>query len=811
MSYSQLVLSEKPYGYWDCASLQSGQLEDMTSFNNHATLSNVLTGRKPIIYGPGASVKLLENSTITIDNLYKLFFKGSESKNASIEFFFSITDSGNNPHQIVKIGNFLECYVISDKIYIKSSGKVASIQIDTWEKTQYACIRYGSNSVSISLNNIAPVAISLGESFQFPDLTPPDIVFGPSAGQDKPLYINSIAIYTYLLISPEMLMRQSWSMYSPKAENLAISNNADIINPSIQSLKPNFSYSISDSSRFIDGEFNNIVIKDNHITLPSETPVQVESLDGSLSFNISIDGISFDGDTFINISNAYKYLSGNNSVIRCQVKFDGLSTKQTILSLGPFLDRSSIELYKSTNDTVVLSTISSSGTESIISETDPIGVDLTEYFDVAITFLDGYITLILNGTAEESQTISFPSSNFDLYVGNSFDLDSPLTSIVKNFSIDKYNSGDTIVYTNTGMYTLKFNSSLSVSQYGYWNYKLPIPKNSVSSLITYNYASKNSMLYVNNSLIEETALIPNINYDSDNVLDIEVELKTEDSFNDPCVFSGLYVSTYDSTYISSANGRYRIGNRDKENSDAYLTTDPFILRYDRASVLDRPKNIGIKFNAIVDTVGDNVDDLEALTWTANQSLITSGAELLINDDSSTNNIEIIEFLIQINRTPSVGESFTIFDVDGTSIELQYSNSGIVLSSGYTLYIDSQVASNGQDLEEGEFYHFLIKFDSAVSSVIKIGINNEKTQGLDGSIGFFAVHNQTPQDLANYITSRYNAIIGRPFISKSDSDLVNITDSPQSTQEKEYSQDGKYFAMKQLPKIKIVQNKWLTVK
>lgn len=811
MSYSQLILSEKPYGYWDCASLQSGQLEDMTSFNNHATISNVLTGRKPIIYGPGASVKLLDNSTITIDNTYKLFFKGSESKNASVELFFSITDSANNPHQILKIGNFLECYVISDKIYLKSLDKVASIQVDTWEKTQYLCIRYGSNSVSISLNNIAPVSINLGEDFEFPDLTPPDLIFGPSAGQDKPLYINSIAIYTYLLIFTEMLMRQSWSMYSPKAENLAISNNADIINPSLQSLKPNFSYSISDSSRFLDGDFNNIVIKENHITLPTETPVQIESLDGSLTYNIDIDGISLGGDTFINLSNAYRYLSGNNNVIRCQVKFDGLSTKQTIFSLGPFLDRSSIELYKSVSNTIILSSISSSGTESIISETSALGTNLDDYFDIAVTILDGYTKLILNGVEEDPELISYPSSNFDLYLGNSFSLDSPLTSVIKNFCIDSYNSGDDIIYTNTGLYTLKFNSSLSVSQRGTWNYKLPIPKNSVASLVTYNYASKNSLLFVNGSLIESTTLIPNISYASDNVLDIEVELKTEDSFRDPCVFSGLYISTYDSTYVSSANGRYRIGNREKETSNAYLTTNPFVLRSDRNSVLDRPKNIGIMFNAIVQTIGDNLDDLEAVSWTAEQEIITSGAELVINDESSNNNIEILEFLIQINRTPSVGESFTIFDIDGSSIELQYSNSGISLSSGYTLYIDGQVATAGQDLEENEFYHFLIKFNSSVNSIIKLGINNEKTQGLDGSLGFFAVHNQVPSDLPNYISSRYNAIIGRPFISKSDSDSVNITDLPQSTQENEYSQDGKYFAMKELPKIKVVQNKWLTVK
>lgn len=811
MSYSQLVLSEKPYGYWDCANIESGNLKDLTSFNNNASISNVLTNRKPIIYGPGASVKLLENSEITISNTYKLFLKGSESKTASIEFFFSITDSGNNPHQILKIGNFLNCYVISDKIYISSMGKVATIQVDTWEKSQYVCIVYGSTSVSMSINNIEPVSVSLGEDFQFPDSSPPDIVFGPSAGQDKPLYINCIALYTYALIFPEMLMRQSWSSYSPKAENIAISNNADIINPSVNSLKPNFSYSISNPSRFLEGQFSNIVINNNHITMPTETPVQIQSLYSSLNYDIDINGVSLDSDSYINLTNAYKYLTGNNNIIRMQVQFDGLSTNQTIFNVGPFMDRTSLLLYKSSNNKIILLKISSAGAEEILYESSDLGADFTEYFDISLTFLDGYGVVRINEIISESIQLSNPSAPLDFYLGNSFNFETPSTSRIKNFCIDKYSENDPIIYTNTGLYTLKFNNSLSVSQFGYWNYTLPIPKDTVSSLVTYNYSSKNSQLFINNSLIQKTTLIPNIQYDGDNVLDIQVELKTEDSFNDPCVFSGLLVSTYDSTYISSANGRYRISNLNPIQGGNEIITDPFILRYNRNTVLDRSDNIGIKFSSVINTEGDFEDDLEISSWTATQTNITSGALLIINDNSSSNDIEVLEFIIQLDRTPSVDEEFCIFDINGSNISMMYSDDGVVTSSGYTLYIDGQVYTSGSYFEENEFYHVLLKFNSPVSSIINLGINNERTKGLDGSMGFFAVHNQTPSSVANYATSRYNAIVGRPFISKSDTDVVNITDLPESTQVKEYSQDGKYFSMTELPKIKIVQNKWLTVK
>jgi hypothetical protein len=811
MSYSQLVLSEKPYGYWDCSSIVSGALDDLTTFSNNATLTNAYPNKKPIIYGPESSVMLLENSLISIDNIYKVFFKGSEDKPFSIELFFSIINSSTTPHQILKIGSFIECYVISDRIYIKSNNQVSSIKVKNWETSNYLCLRYGSGSVSITLNNLNTAAINLGTEFSFVDETPPDFIFGPSAGYDSPLYINSIAFYSFSLIDSEMLIRQSWAMYDSKSERIAIANNADIINPSVDELIPNFSYSIDTKDRFLQGYSQNIIFKDNYITLPSEPPVQIVSLDNNPQFNIDLNGISLSGDSYVDLSNAYKYFSGDYNVIRQQVTFDGLSTKQSILHIGPMLDRSSMHLYKSTSNTIVLESISSSGTATTISESGSLGSDFTQPFDISLAFLDGFVTLSVNDISEDPESSAYPAPGFDFYLGNSFSLNTPLTSKIKNFSIDSYEDGDEIIFTNTGDYTLKFNNSLSVSQRGLWNYQIEIPENSITSLINYNYASKNCYLYVNDSFIEKTTLIPNISYDSKNILNIEVELRTDDSFNYPSVFSGVSILTYDSVNIPSSNGIYRIEPIEKSQSENYVSTDPFLIRYTRATPLDRPLSLGITFNSIVPTAGDYLDDLEAESWTPTQSQVTSGANLVINNTSSNQDIAMLEFLIKLNRTPSTGEQFVIFDVDGSTIDLKYSDTGIVLSSGYTLYIDGQEASAGQDLEEFEFYHFLVRFTTPVSSVIKLGVNSERTVGLDGSMGFFAAHSSVPSNFESYLSLRYNSIIGRPSISKTDPDSIQITDFSGSPQEYEYSQDGKYFAMKQLPKVKIVQNKWQTIK
>jgi hypothetical protein len=809
MSYSQLVLSEKPLGYWDCSLIESGSLSDLTSYNNDATLNNAFTDKKPIIYGPSSSVMLLEDSTIEIENVYNMFISGSEEKNFSIDFFFSILNSSTTPHKLLQIGNFIECYVISDRIYLKSGDQVASVKVKNWENTQYVCIRYGSGSLSLNLNNSGNAAINLGDQFKFTDTTPPSLVFGPSAEYNSPLYINAIAIYGYSLILSEMLMRQSWSMYDSKSERLAIANNADIINPSIDGLTPNFSYSIDTSQRFLEGEGNNIVYKENYITLPSEPPVTLQSLNKNIQYDINLDGLSLSDDTYINLENSYKYFSGDFNIIRQQVELDGLSTKQTIFHIGPMMDRSSIQLYKSDSNTIVLESITSSGSAETISESDDLGSNFDTPFDIAVYFIEGYVTLAVNGVEQSPELSSSPSPGFDFYLGNSFSLDSPLTSRIKNFSIDRYEDGQEIVFTNVGNYTLKFNSSFSVSQYGSWNYQIKIPDNSVTGLVNYNYASKNCNLYVNDAFIQETSLIPNVSYGSENIINVEVELKTDDSFTNPAVFSGVSILTYDSSYISSSNGRYRISPLNKKESEAYVSTDPFLIRLNRVPAINRPINLGIKFKAVLEEEGDYLGDLEATSWTSEQIQITSGAELIINSDSGE--IAILEFLIKLDRVPSVGESFIVFDIEGQSIDLKYSDSGLELSSGYILYVDGQEATEGQELEEFEFYHFLIKFDTEITSTIRLGVNNERTIGLDGSMGFFAVHSSVPAEFSSYVSSRYNSIIGRPVLSKTDPDSLEITDMPQASQVSEYSQDGKYFAMKELPKIKIVQNKWQTVK
>lgn len=812
MSYSQLVLADRPYGYWDCATLDGGNLSDLTGFSNAANISNVETNKKPIIYGPGASVKLFHDSSITITNNYKVFLKGSENKSVSIEFFFSIKDSSTSEHTLLTVGSLFRCYVVSDSIYIESEGKKRSLNISNWDSSQYVCIIYKDRSLSLIMNGVKKTYIDLGEDFSIPDTSAPNLVFGPSADPELPLYMNAIAIYTYEILPGQMLTRLSWAGYDSSADSYAIANGAEIINPKSSPSMENFSIVISERETLENGNYSNVLIKDQLLTLNPIAPAKVSSIDSSINYSIDIDGISFGGGSYIEISNPSNFFKGYNNIIRQQVKIDGLSTKQSILNIGPFLDNSYIELYKSTSNTIVCSSISSIDVETILTQSSDLGADYSEYFNIALTFQDGSGTLIVNDEESSEFSISNINTTFSLVVGNSLEYNSPLTSKIKNFCIDDYIDGDVVSFDEIGKYCLRFYDSFAVSQTGEWRYQLPIPVKSISSYVSYNFACKGAEVYINGSRILSPGIIPEMIYNSPSSIDIEVILKSYDSVRDLPVLSDLEIRTLDSPYLSSGNGVYSIAPLEIQYTDSYPRTNPYQIKTENSSAISRPNNIGLKFLRSIPVIADIEDtpDLED-TWVFTPEISTSGGAIIINTESSADYIEVLEFLIRLEDFPADGEVYSILDVLDSSMSITYSNSGIVLSTGYDLYIDGTLASGGEFLEESEFYYFSIHFDSPVSSDIYIGISQNFELGLNGSIGNFAVYNDVPDNISSYVVNRYNSIIGRPILTKTDENSIKVYDDSSSAQEYVTSSDGKYFAMKQLPKAKFVQNKWEIVK
>lgn len=823
MSYSQLVMSEMPYGYWSLQApsiidsyvdtyedIYGGQINSAADFTgrNPALVSNSINYLKPIIYGIPASVALDNDATITINNIYKLFISGSEDKSFSLEFFFNINDSLESEIEILNIGNFLKCYVKSDRIYIKVGNLIASVLTETWDQTNYVCIFYKRGSVSIKFNDKDIRSIILPESYKFPDETPQSIIFGPSPSNDIPIYLNSIALYSYVLSETQMSNRIKISEYSGNADRISTAYNAEIINPIHSKDLESYAAFVSTKENFESGELNNILINDNSLTLNRFSPVIVSTKQSSPNYIVNMDGISFDEESFIQLNDASGIINPQECVIRGSILLDGQATDQTIFEIGPGVDFISISLIKTSDNTFAIVRKDLLGSESILIESDDLGVDYSNYFNFAVTMYFGELKLIINDIVEGTENISILSSNIDWYLGNSFSGQTPLTSKLKDFTLDSYdNSSDSFIYSEVGLYTLRFLNGLGVSQRGSWTFIYPRIENSISTQVSYNYGTKNSYLFIGDNQIFETDFIPNYNYENPENIEISAILKTEDSYNDLPVFDDLSVISYNSLDIASSGGRYILSTLDNDGSE-YAVTQGYILSDRINASLHRPKNLGIKFSRVrgyIPDVLDNPDTFEELNPDIN---ISSGARIFKTSEESSDNIEIIEIIISASDFPTSDQTYTILDAtDSSTIQLNLTSSGIVKEGSFNLYVDGDLVTSFNEMIKNEFYHVLVELNSPAQSDIFIGIDKSRVNLFNGSIGNIIIHSDKPTNLEEYINYRFNALIGRNTISISDSDSVDISDSSISPQTYLTTEDGRLFAMNQLPKIKIVQNLW----
>lgn len=223
------------------------QLEDYVLTNNINVFEYDHNNIKPIVFGTESCVKLLEQTSLTLDNIYKLFISGTENKPATIEFWFAVEKPPAYRHNLLKIGTFLNCYVERDRVFIESSGKTESIQVIDWELQHYVAISYMNRKIDLYFDDRDPVSVTLDEDFRFNDLINtsliPSVVFGPCSTPRNILSNPSFEEGT-----------EFWSAYG---SGTSISTN------NLESYSGNKSVSISKSA-----------LANSGITLSDKQPVQ---------------------------------------------------------------------------------------------------------------------------------------------------------------------------------------------------------------------------------------------------------------------------------------------------------------------------------------------------------------------------------------------------------------------------------------------------------------------------------------------------------------------------------------------------------
>lgn len=793
MSYSQLVLSDIPYGYWKFSDIPAPpdtsitEIEDSTIFQNNAIVTGELgLGLKPIAPNLVNSISLKDSSVVTINNIYNIFLLGSESKVATIELIFSITDSElNNTHKIFTIGSFLECYIKSDRIFLSSSdGQKISIPIENWEDSHYLSVTYEDKKIILQVDNRNSQEIDLGADFIFPDSSAPSIFLGPSASVNNQLYINSLALYTYRLSNTQINARLSWLQYFSNIKGLVSSSNADYFDFNDLYSFPGQTVKITTEENFKYSSFDNVVFKNDSLYLKTISPPQIINS----GYSLDLDGITFSNSSYLRINNFTSYTNSQNISITMQIKITDLSTEQTIIQFGDFLNFVYGRIYVTDQGKIRASLYYDDDSELTVLETLTIPSNST-YYDLGFSINNQIFSLIFNGT---SQTYSdyFPEFYGMPYmnIGNNEGETIAFTGKIKNFSIRRYEDLSSINFTEIGAYTLQLNNSLNVSQRGTWNYTFSPENPSVGSLVVFNNATKNVQLKINDVQVSESTIIPSYLNDNTSIVSIDAILETDDSLNEIPILNNLYISLYSDMTIFSKNSRYTIESLDPLVSETYVQTNPFTPRDSINNILSKSSNIGIKLNSSINT----------------------GCLLNKYYEDSEDNIRCLEFLVSISDIPSGLDVVTMVDF-GQSISksLEYNSSGIIINGDIDVYIDGVQVSTGYDFIKNDFYHVFINIKEDITEEIYLGCNYSGLNIFNGSIGELTIHNSLPINFNSYLNNKYNSYLGRITLSKLDTNSITISDSSPSNQIIK-NNNGGYLEMTDLPKIKLIEDKWQSI-
>lgn len=590
-----------------------------------------------------------------------------------------------------------------------------------------------------------------------------------------PLFISSIALYPFAVNRSHIAKRLDYAR-NDISDSLAIRYSGDRINTDYNSAYSTKELDITELAKTDQIISQNLVYTNNGFYMPIVKPASISyGLYGG-SYDLDSTGISFSGDCYIDIDNVDKYFNTYSSTIRMQVGIDDTSGDGVLLSITPIVNSYALIFKKESNKIV----------GQILNDPDDLSPTVlfesntltTGQYDLAFNFTE--LSLSAKVGAQEFNDIEIPNvqAYTDIFLGNLPSSENAFPDKIRNFAIDPLTEFEDIEWYTPELYMLRFNGDLNVSQTARLQYTVTSLDQSNNSIITFNDASK-PYLFVNNEIISEPSNIPAINYSDPEPISINVELVTENAYGDNPKINNLFASSFNSSGIVSSLSNF-ILTPNTDISSNFLD-NAYVIKSRDINILAHDSNIGIKFNRSTST----------------------GCKVIKN----SSDYESIELIFKITKYPNSSETYNIFDLSGaTSTGLSYSDAGLNKYGTYDLYIDGQLISSPSDYEisVGEIYHIFVVLPAQTDSSIHLGNNKSSQNMINGSIGKICIYENTPTDIASYVSDKYQDLIGR--ISRSISG-GSISATDESITPQTYYRNSEYFEMIELPKVKFVSSSW----
>ena len=763
MSYTSLVQSDSPIGYWKL----NGSTQDLSLYNNTASISsNIRYSALPLVANSGSAMIISPTTgSVVIANNYNAFHKGFERSNFTIEFWLSLDSSTMTGAGYTINNSSATQYFINDQLKIiqllNGSTEVGSIYYDynknsfrfkindtsgnntessyvvrNLNTSYYIVATYKDKSVSISVNGDLGLSGEITDFSLFPaqGASNYNFVISPNSinsSASMSYVINDLAFYDYKLPLLSMRKKTTWAYHNDKPNLLTTTLNTSLFE--LEEFDSNVCYYTEVlGNNFLENKeiFNLKVNEFEGLTNKHELNF---NLDNSINFlasaTYSSDGVSLYNSANLTI-NEFGTTVENGGVVSftSQIKFGGSSDY-----IFSFNQKSNNLIYYSVVDSggfyfyyydlvaassTLLSTLATSLTSGI-----------TYNFGICIS---DTINMYANST---SSTVANPlnikvESDSILNIGNMVASPNSSNSLkIKNFGFSDLLISDfsTVDFTQNTMFMAKFTDGLYVSQIGYWIKTLSLSQfnNIIGSKITWDGMDNVKVELSNDNgftwyPITRGAPIPyiiasSINKDYLVKVTVPFDYKIE-RMNQS--FNNLQISIYNNLTFFTNDKNYEFFTQVDSSS-----SQPISIQRKTQAINYRKDNFGIKFNpetgssnyvpgyGYIKNLTSAINTYGMDFWFKPNSF-SSASNYVVHVDylTITNNLYDNVYLDTYSSSTTLNSASTEYYlyVDNSTKKLIYSPSATA-----KLYVNGNfVASNSTSINIGDYYHLFLDFGTA---------------------------------------------------------------------------------------------------
>jgi len=791
LSYTLLVQGDSPVGYWKLNG--SGA----ATIGASATVTSPAWTEPPLVSN-SASALIIKPSgaSVSIYNLYDVFYKNYENKTFEIEFWFSFnglfdgsgytknlssstqyfTSNQLNIVQIVngstQIGAIYYDYA-KNTFRFKINGtdnSEAFIPVRNLNNSFYITAKYTAGNLSIFANGESGVNGYAGDTTSlFPSRASASVNFlinGTSLNSSASMnyVISDLAIYDYQLSLFQKRKRVVNAFYNDKPSVITGYNATSNFDFYERSAHPIHSEYLEGGDFFLRNSDFNLVIDNIYGLAPNIVALLnlSEASDPTSSVVFNNNSASLTGFSSLLFKDFGKIVDQSDTILISAQITAGTASSDYIFA---FNDNDTNNIIYSTvrnNGFYVYQydTANASAAQLLYASTT---ISSGSTYNFAFSTYNGEYYLYGNGsTASTTGNVINVISDGYLEIANVLSLSQVNSSLsIKNLGISNvaYNNFSSFDFTQNIMYMARLKNDLSVSQVSTWTKNIPI-----SSYGTEIMGSKITWDGMDNCLVEVSAnsgstwstvtrgsSLSNILYKTVNPdvlvrVTVPFDYQIESAYQS---FHDLNVMIYHDTALFSDDMKYSIyaGFED-------TTKSSYNIQRNSQNIILRKNHFGIKFDKISGSVNGYA---------------------IISPTVSTFSTYATDFWVRFDSLSSPNYLLSSDSSASTTPTLYASASKLINSSG-SVYVNGVYrASNTFTLSSGEFYHVFYDFGVPFTgSVMYINGASGVTHS-NATYGYLNVWDYSVG--ASTASVRYKAFVGNNITSITDSVNSSATWQP----------------------------------